>query len=118
VEPAAHLEPYPGRANTVAHDLAYLHTRGISDVFVYEPTVVPAADWASLRQRISGMRLFAQTGKVGWAAAARFDGVYTYDILAFDGSRACARRHERVACSAPRPSGQATTPAAPGRIGG
>ena len=33
------------------------------------------------------VRLFAQTHLVGWAAAGRFDGVYTYDVLMFTGDR-------------------------------
>jgi glycoprotein endo-alpha-1,2-mannosidase len=104
VKPAAHLEPYPGRtAATVADDLAYLKARGIRDVFVYEPDLLAASAWASVRARTRGVRLFAETGKVGWAAAARFDGVYTYDILAFDGSRFarfCAQAHQhRLLCA-------------------
>jgi hypothetical protein len=42
------------------------------------------------------VRLFAQTGSVGFAAAARFDGVYTYDIVTYTGDkfiRLCTQAH-------------------------
>jgi glycoprotein endo-alpha-1,2-mannosidase len=82
---AVHLEPYPGRsAETVADDLRYLAGRGVRDVYVYEAGDLPATAWAAV-PRPAGMRLFAQTGRVGLAAAGRFDGVYTYDLLALGG---------------------------------
>jgi glycoprotein endo-alpha-1,2-mannosidase len=80
---AAHLEPYPGRSiRSVEQDLAHLRALGIRDVYVYAPKS-PAPEWAALNERAQGVRLFAHTGLVGFAAAGRFAGVYTYDILTF-----------------------------------
>src|ERR671937_1210717 len=79
---AVHIEPYPGRtAASVANDVAHLALLGIRDVYVFEADSIPAADWAAIRPLLPPVRLFAQTGRVGFAAAARFDGVYTYDIV-------------------------------------
>jgi glycoprotein endo-alpha-1,2-mannosidase len=84
LEVAAHLEPYGGRSiDTVRADLAYLRRLGIRDVFVYDPFSVPDADWATLLPTLKGLRLFAQTAFVARAAAARFTGVYTYDVVDF-----------------------------------
>ena len=100
---AAHLEPYAGRtvAGTGA-DVAYLRTLGIRDFFVYRPDEFAAADWAALRPKLSGVRLFAQTQLVGFARAGGFDGVYTYDVLV-DSSRTfhrvCSEAHRAgLAC--------------------
>jgi glycoprotein endo-alpha-1,2-mannosidase len=94
---AAHLEPYVGRtvASTVA-DVAYLRTYGIRTFYVYRALDLPAADWLAARPDLQagGTTLFAQTGLVGAAAAAGFGGVYTYDIVTYDGSkfaRLCAQ---------------------------
>jgi glycoprotein endo-alpha-1,2-mannosidase len=95
---AVHLEPYPGRTTeTVAADLAHLHTLGITRIFVYQPfgDIAPEA-WATIRDRLPGMELFAQTTLAGRAARARFDGVYTYDVLLWGGAsfrRLCAQAH-------------------------
>jgi hypothetical protein len=94
---AVHLEPYAGRtvAGTVA-DVAYLGTFGIRTFYVYRALDLPVSDWAAARADLhaGGSLLFAQTGLVGAAAAGGFDGVYTYDIVTFDGSkfaRLCAQ---------------------------
>lgn len=84
---AVHLEPYAGRsADSIETDVAHLRTLGITDFYVYRPLDIPVADWAALNDRLTGVTLFAQTTQVGEAAAARFDGIYTYDVLAHDGS--------------------------------
>jgi glycoprotein endo-alpha-1,2-mannosidase len=98
VEPAIHIEPYAGRSPaTVAGDLAYLSTLGIRDVYVYLPRNDAAADWLPvLQQKPSGMRVFAGTELVGFAAAAGFTGFYTYDFIDFGGAkfvRLCAQAH-------------------------
>ncbi len=102
---AIHLEPYPGRtAETVEADLRYLAGRGISDVYAYQPSDISAADWAALHERVRSVRLFAQTGRVGFAAAGGFDGVYTYDLLAYGGAtfaRICAEAHRKGLLCAP-----------------
>jgi glycoprotein endo-alpha-1,2-mannosidase len=83
---AVHLEPYGGRtAAGVAADIARLAALGVRDFYVYRPEEFAAAEWAALRPALPRVRLFGQTGKVGFAAAARFDGVYTYDIVTYDG---------------------------------
>lgn len=96
---AIHVEPYPGRtAASTERDVQLLRGRGIRDYYVYEPSGIPADEWARVNDRLRGVRVFAQTGKVGFAAAGRFDGIYTYDILAFTGAkfaRICGQARER-----------------------
>jgi hypothetical protein len=98
LQPAIHLEPYGGRtAASVVTDLQYLAPLGIRDVFVYHPRDVAAADWAAARAQVpASMRLFAGTELVGFAAAARFDGFYTYDFINYGGGkfiRLCQQAH-------------------------
>jgi glycoprotein endo-alpha-1,2-mannosidase len=81
---AAHVEPYADRTvASVGADLVYLRGLGITDVYVYRPFDLPVADWAALDH--GGSRLFAETSLVGRARDARFDGLYTYDVLARGG---------------------------------
>ena len=96
---AAHLEPYQGRtvAGTV-DDVAYLRTYGIKTFYVYRAFDLPVAQWTAAAPALhaGGTILFAQTGMVGAAAAALFDGVYTYDIVTYSGdkfARLCAQAH-------------------------
>lgn len=85
---AIQLEPYPGRTvDTVAADLAYLRGLGIHDVYVYSSNDFTADEWTRVTRQPNGMRLFAQTSRVGFAAHAGFVGFYTYDILLYDGSK-------------------------------
>ena len=95
---AIHLEPYPGRSPaSIVSDLAYLAGYGVRDVYVYHPRDLTADQWAAIRpQAPSTMRLFAGTQQVGFAAAARFDGVYTYDFVTWNGAafaRLCEQAH-------------------------
>ncbi len=105
LEVAVHVEPYDGRTlDGVAADIAHLRTLGITDFFVYRPGDFPAADWAQLNGSLSGLRVFAQTGMPGFAAAGRFAGVYTYDILLYGGAsfaRICAEAHRLDLLCAP-----------------
>jgi hypothetical protein len=79
---AVHIEPYPGRTPaSVAGDIARLSGLGITDFYVYDAESDPAAAWAAVRPAIPNLRIFAQTGHVGFAAAGHFDGAYTYDIV-------------------------------------
>jgi hypothetical protein len=100
-----HLEPYDGRTPAaVADDLAYLAGYGVRDVYVYHPRDSAAADWAAVKPLVpTTMRLLAGTEKVGFAAAAKFDGVYTYDFLTNSGgkfARLCTQAHAlHLACS-------------------
>jgi glycoprotein endo-alpha-1,2-mannosidase len=85
---AAHIEPYAGRTvDTVAADLGYLRESGIRDVYIYSSNDFPAAEWARATRLPHGMRLFAQTNRVGFAARGGFAGFYTYDILLYGGAK-------------------------------
>lgn len=92
---AAHIEPYDGRTvASVGSDIAYLRTLGIVDDYVWASTWLPDFEWAELNSRLSGVRVFANTNLAGRAAAGGFDGIYTYDVLLFDGAffpRFCAQ---------------------------
>ena len=95
---AIHIEPYEGRtAETVEADITHLEGLGIGDFYVYRPfDTIPVEDWAALNDRLPDVRLFAQTSLVGMAAASHFDGVYTYDVLSYDGGsfvRLCNQAH-------------------------
>jgi hypothetical protein len=102
---AAHLEPYVGRtvASTGA-DIAYLSSLGVVDFYVWSSNAYPAAEWAELNSRLEGVRTFANTNLVGRAAAGRFDGIYTYDVLLFEGKlfpRLCAQARRAGLLCAP-----------------
>jgi hypothetical protein len=101
---AAHLEPYPGRTREgVSADIDYLRSLGIRDFFVYEAGDFTAEQWRAVNDSLSGVRTFAQTSRVGFAAAAGFTGVYTYDIVAYGGwmfRRFCDEAHaEGILCA-------------------
>jgi hypothetical protein len=84
---AAHLEPYGGR--TVAStesDIRRLRLLGISDFYVWDSSSLADSEWAELNERLEGVRTFANTNLPGKAAAGRFDGLYTYDVLLFQGA--------------------------------
>jgi glycoprotein endo-alpha-1,2-mannosidase len=86
VQVAAHLEPYGGRTvATTEVDIAYLRELGLTDFYVWASSMHSDAEWADLNLRLEGVRTFANTNLVGKAAAGGFDGVYTYDVLLFDG---------------------------------
>lgn len=96
--PAIHLEPYAGRSPaSVAQDLTYLASWGIRDVYVYHPLDFAASDWAAVNAgKPAGMRLFAGTQLVGFAAAGGFAGFYTYDFIDYGGAkfvRLCEEAH-------------------------
>ena len=94
---AVQLEPYRGRSiASIGEDLVYLRGLGIHDVYVYRSEDFPAEAWATLPLKLSGVRTFAQTSRIGFAAKAGFDGFYTYDILVYGGdkfARLCAEAH-------------------------
>jgi hypothetical protein len=102
---AAHLEPYVGRtAASTAADVRHLRALGIKDFYVYGPQDDTAENWADSRASLpADVRLFAQTHLVGRAAAGRFDGVYTYDVLTFTGdgfARLCEQaRKVKLLCA-------------------
>jgi glycoprotein endo-alpha-1,2-mannosidase len=94
---AAQLEPYPDRSvESVGADLAYLRGLGIRNVYIYRSNDFTADEWAKVTRQPTGVRLFAQTNRVGFAARAGFAGFYTYDILLYDGPkfvRLCTQAH-------------------------
>src|SRR5437588_8611549 len=94
---AVQLEPYDGRTiDSIAADLQHLRDIGIRDVYVYRATDFTPEEWAALDLNLTGLRVFAQTALIGFAAKARFAGFYTYDILTYGGEkfeRLCAEAH-------------------------
>ena len=102
---AVQLEPYLGRSlATIASDLRHLRDSGIGDVYVYRAEDFSAEDWSRLNLRLSGLRVFAQTSRVGFAARAGFSGFYTYDILEYGGAkfaRFCVQAHAAGILCAP-----------------
>jgi hypothetical protein len=85
---AVQLEPYAGRSiESIGSDVAYLRNVGIRDVYVYRSEDFAAEDWSAVTGQPNGMRLFAQTNHVGFAAHAGFAGFYTYDILLYDAAK-------------------------------
>jgi hypothetical protein len=107
IDVAVHLEPYTGRtvASTVS-DIAYLEMLGIRIFYVYQAfaTIQPSA-WASANDALhaQGIVTWADTAFVGQAVAGHFSGVYTYDIVTWNGSkfdRICAEAHRhRLLCA-------------------
>ncbi|HXY84605.1 MAG TPA: hypothetical protein VEH52_03905 [Gaiellaceae bacterium] len=94
---AVQLEPYPGRSpETIAADLQYIRGLDIRDVYVYRAGDFTGDQWRSLDLSLTGLRIFAQTNHVGFAAYSGFAGFYTYDILMYGGEqfgRLCAQAH-------------------------
>jgi len=102
---AAHLEPYGGRtpAGTAA-DIAYLRDFGVVDFYVWASVQHPDAEWREALAPVApGVRVFANTNFPARAAAGGFDGVYTYDVLLYDGRffpRLCEQaRRLRLLCA-------------------
>ena len=102
---AAHVEPYAGRtAATVGEDVDHLRRLGIRDVYIWASTWIRDADWADLNGKLdAAVRLFANTAYPGKAKAGGFDGLYTYDVLLYDGRlfpRMCENaRRLKLACA-------------------
>jgi hypothetical protein len=95
---AIHIEPYRTRTPaSAADDIARLHDElGVSDFYVYDADRDPAADWAAALAPLDDVRVFGHTLLVGRAKASGFDGVYTYDVVTWNGSlfkRLCTQAH-------------------------
>ncbi|HEX5798533.1 MAG TPA: hypothetical protein VFY02_00360 [Gaiellaceae bacterium] len=104
LELAAHLEPYAGRTvGSTAGDVEHLRALGVSDFYVWASVDLPDEEWRELNARLDGVRVFANTNLPGKAAAGGFDGVYTYDVLLYDGRffpRYCAQaRRLKLLCA-------------------
>ncbi len=85
---AVHVEPYYARTPTrAAEDIARLQTEGgYTDFYVYDADRDPAAAWSEALASLVGVRIFGQTTLVGRAKASGFDGLYTYDVVTWNGS--------------------------------
>jgi hypothetical protein len=98
LEVAIHLEPYSGRTpSLVAEDILRLQETGVTGFYVYDSDRDPAADWSEALARVEEVRVFGHTTLVGRAKASGFDGVYTYDVGAWNGStyrRICTQAHQ------------------------
>ena len=95
---AIHVEPYSGRTPArAAQDIARLHEeQGFDDFYVYDADRDPAAEWAEALRPLDGVRVFGHTSFVGRAKASGFDGLYTYDVITWNGSafrRLCTQAH-------------------------
>jgi glycoprotein endo-alpha-1,2-mannosidase len=105
LETAVHLEPYGGRTPaSTAEDIAALHATGVTDFYLYDADRNPAADWAEALADLEGVRVFGHTTMVGRAKAAGFDGLYTYDVVTWNGAlfrRLCTQAHRAGLLCAP-----------------
>ncbi len=90
---ALHVEPWTGRTPaSVVEGLRGLTGLGIRDVYVYDSADSPDEDWKAALQGLTGFRVFAHTSLPGKALKGGFQGLYTYDVLVYDGtsfSRMC-----------------------------
>ncbi|HEY4348435.1 MAG TPA: hypothetical protein VGM80_12675 [Gaiellaceae bacterium] len=104
---AVHIEPYGGRSvASVVSDVAYLHDLGVTTFYVYQAFNAPPGDWASANDALhaQGITTYAETALVGQAVAGHFSGIYTYDIVTWNGSkfsRLCAEAHAHGLLCAP-----------------
>jgi hypothetical protein len=91
---ALHVEPWPGRTPfSVARALTDLAALSIRDVYVYDSTSSPDDEWRAALSTLTGFRVFAHTSLPGKALRGGFQGLYTYDVLVYDGrsfGRMCA----------------------------
>jgi glycoprotein endo-alpha-1,2-mannosidase len=104
LEVALHVEPWEGRTPAgVADALRSLRGLGIKDVYVYDSTRENDDDWRAALAGLYGFRLFANTPFPGKAVRGGFQGLYTYDVLVYDGSsfrRICnGARRMGLACA-------------------
>ena len=91
---ALHVEPWAGRTPAeVAVALRALTGLGIRDVYVYDSTSSADDEWRVALAGLAGFRVFAHTSLPGKALKGGFQGLYTYDVLVYDGGsfgRMCA----------------------------
>jgi hypothetical protein len=107
LEVAIHVEPYRDRTpSRAAEDIAELHEQGgFTDFYVYDADRDPAPDWAdALGSLTDDVRIFGHTTLVGRARASGFHGLYTYDVVTWNGAlfrRLCAQAHAAGLLCAP-----------------
>jgi glycoprotein endo-alpha-1,2-mannosidase len=103
---AIHVEPYHARTPArAAEDIARLQTEGgFTDFYVYDADRDPASAWSEVLAPLDGVRIFGNTTLVGRAKASGFDGLYTYDVVTWNGSlfkRLCTQAHSAGLLCAP-----------------
>ncbi len=101
---ALHVEPWAGRTPaSVVSALRTLTGLGIRDVYVYDSTSSADDEWRAALSGLDGFRVFAHTSLPGRALKGGFRGLYTYDVLVYDGrsfGRMCAgARRLGLACA-------------------
>jgi glycoprotein endo-alpha-1,2-mannosidase len=106
LEVAIHVEPYRGRTPArAAEDIARLnHEGGFTEFYVYDADRDPAGAWAEALEPLDGVRIFGHTTFVGRAKASGFDGLYTYDVVTWNGAlfkRLCTQAHAAGLLCAP-----------------
>jgi hypothetical protein len=106
LEVAIHLEPYRARTPArAAEDIERLHREGgYEDFYVYDADRDSAAAWGEALASLSGVRIFGHTTLVGRAKASGFDGLYTYDVVTWNGAlfkRLCTQAHAAGLLCAP-----------------
>jgi hypothetical protein len=102
---AVHLEPWEGRTPASTADaIRLLSGQRIRDFYVYDSTTSGDEEWATALAPLTGVRVFANTWLPGRAAKGGFDGLYSYDVLVYDGgsfARVCASAHRLGLLCAP-----------------
>jgi glycoprotein endo-alpha-1,2-mannosidase len=103
---AVHVEPYHARTPArAAEDIARLQAEGgYTDFYLYDADRDPAASWAEALEPLVGVRVFGHTALVGRAKASGFDGLYTYDVVTWNGAlfkRLCTQAHTAGLLCAP-----------------
>jgi glycoprotein endo-alpha-1,2-mannosidase len=102
---AIHIEPYHGRSpESVAEDIEEFTSEGITDFYVYDADRAPASTWSEALGETDEVRVFGHTTLVGRAKASGFDGLYTYDVVSWNGTlfrRLCTQAHRAGLLCAP-----------------
>jgi hypothetical protein len=102
---AVHVEPYEERTPAAAaDDITELSAQGFTDFYVYDADRDPAEEWASALADLGDVRVFGHTHLVGRAKASGFDGIYTYDVVTWNGNtfaRICAQARRAGLLCAP-----------------
>ena len=106
LEVAIHVEPYRGRTpERAAEDIGKLRGEGgFTEFYVYDVDRDPTAAWAEALGALSDVRVFGHTTLVGRAKASGFDGLYTYDVVTWNGAlfkRLCTQAHAAGLLCAP-----------------
>jgi hypothetical protein len=106
LEVAIHIEPYRSRTPAkAAEDIGRLHREGgFTDFYVYDADRDPAGEWHDALTPLTGVRIWGHTTLVGRAKLSGFDGLYTYDVVTWNGAlfkRLCVQAHAAGLLCAP-----------------